>query len=296
MASRNAPEGRKPRSYYVDYTKRDRNTHDRRRAQTNFGSNNSRYKETPEISFGQRGFLITSIDEVKAYLEMRNVFEEYFEDIYNKQSGDIDSQQHKSTEDEIEAELQQIRRTRPFKQVRTHCRNAIFLKIMDDFKNVDPIRLVDRFFDEMKQKQEARTSNTFKVLPVLDTFRITSACAKESISNLILELYKDIESKTYFIEFQSRGNFKLESDDKKKMIESVAEAVAEVKPSWSVRREDADYMIIIVALKNVCCLSVVENYFRRSRYNVVEFCKNYSIGDNRPSEESPPQEVQLNEQ
>lgn len=279
MASNN-PEsvGRKPRNHYVDYTRGGYNKFGRNRRQGNSSgfSNNSRYREAPDISFGNRGFLITSVDEVKSYLEMRNIFEEYFEILYAKPENEQTGDKITTTEDELETELKSLRKNRPFKQVKTHCRNSIFINITKDFSYIDPIKIVDAFFDSLEERRELRTSNTYKVLPILDTFRNSVAWAKESISALLGSVFKEETGpKKYFIEFQTRGNYKLEQDDRQKMIEGVADTVAEVKPEWSVNRDGADYIIVLTALKNVCCVSILRDYFKRSKYNVTEFCKDF---------------------
>lgn len=269
--------GRKPRSYYVDYSKNRSN--DRRRGVTSNFGNNSRYKEAPDISFGHTGFLVTSVDEVKSYLEMRNILEGYYEEIYaNKNSKqDQDTKKNTTTEDELESELKQLRKNRPFKQVKTHCRNSLFINIMKDFSHVDPITIIDRFFDDLAETRQVKSSNTFKVLPILDTLRNTPACAKESIFNLLQTRYKDeSEPRKYFIEFQSRGNYKLNPEDKQKMIEGVADTVSQIKPNWTVDRENADYIIVLVSLKNVCCVTMLKHYFKRCKYNVIEFCKEFA--------------------
>ena len=272
---------RKPKNYYNDYSKRRGNGRPHSRRGPSNESNNSRFKQTPEFDQGgNRGFIITALDEVKSYLEMRNVLEQYFHELYDSRQDD-DNQDKKeiSPEDELESELKHLRFTRPFKQIKTHCRNAIFLNIVDNFSHVDPIKLLDRFFSELEEKRAIKTSNTCRVLPVLDTFRNNVASAKESITKILANSFPGEESKKYFIEFQSRGNYKLESEDKQRMIEGVAEAVHEARPSWEVSRDNADYIIALTALRNVCCLSVLKDYFKRNKYNVIEFCKKFSPGE-----------------
>lgn len=270
--------GRKPRSHYVDYSRSGHSKfgQNRRQGHSEGFSNNSRYSKVPDISFGNRGFLITTVDEVKSYLEMRGIFEEYFESLYPKQEDEQTGDKVTTTEDEVELELKTLRKNRPFKQVKTHCRNTIFINITNEFLHIDPIRVVDAFFDDLAEKRELRTSNTFKVLPILDTFRNSVACAKESVSNLVQTTFKDEAGpRKYFIEFQTRGNYKLDQDDRLKVIEGVADTLAQVKPEWSVDRESADYIIVFTALKSVCCISILRDYFRRSKYNVTEFCKDF---------------------
>lgn len=284
MSSNNPDNrGRKPRSFYVDYSKKNNNY----RRNDSRPSGNARYREAPEISFGHRGFLITSVDECKSYLEMRNILESYNEQLYleEKDSKTNDDQAVSSsskekvttTEDELESELMQLRKNRPFKQMKTNCRNTLFIKIMDEFSHIDPIRIVNKFFDDLVSTRQLKTSNTFKVLPILDTFRNSIACAKESISNLLEKRYRDDnDEKKFFIEFQSRGNYKLNPEDKQKMIESVADVISNMKPNWKVDRENADYMIILVALRNVGCVGILSNYFQRAKYNVIELCKEFN--------------------
>lgn len=273
---------KKPKSYYVDYSKR-QNKYGLRRGGPPRGrntTNNSRYKEASDVSFGQRGFLITSIDEVKSYLEMKNILIQYYHELYDEKDN-VDAKKDMSTEEELESELKQLRVTRPFKQVKTHCRNSIFINVVPEFAHVDPVLIVDKFFDDLADKREIKTTNTNRVLPILDTFRSNVSCAKESVAALLDKFFNEEGPKHYFIEFQTRGNYKLDTDEKQKMIEGIAESITQLRSSWKVSRENADYIIILVALRDVCCLTILRNYFRRSKYNVIEFCKDFPPKENR---------------
>lgn len=285
MASGDSPK--KPKSYYVDYTNKKFGRTGKNSGR--FGGAPSRFKSTPDISSGNRGFLITAIDEVKCYLEMRQIFEEYFDILYKSNDDKVDKQNQDNSgaiEDELESELKQLRKNRPFKQLKTQCRNSLFINIVDNFSYIDPIAVVDRFFSDLEAQAAPRTSNTFKVLPVVDTFKTNNAAAQESISNQLNTRFKDdLEPKKYFIEFQSRGNYKLDPDDKMKMVEAVAETIANLRPNWAVSRESADYMVILVAFKNVCCLSIVTEYFKRRKYNLVEFTKGPNPDDSDQSQD-----------
>lgn len=286
------PDGsNRKRNYYVDYT-RNRAPHGNRGRYSGSSAGTSRFKSTPELSFGNRGFLITSIDEVKSYLEMRNIFESYYEQLCKKSESGDDNQKSKCDdsvcEDELEEELNQLRRLRPFKQVKTQCRNTLFINITKDFSDsINPMKIVDMLFDELAEKREIKTSNTYKVLPILDTFRVSLACAKESITAIMSkDLKEDGENseKTYFIELQSRGNYKLSSEDKQSLIEGVAKKITDLRPNWKVDRENADYIVVLVALKDVCCIAFLKDYFKRAKYNVSEFCKDFA-----PSNELSPE-------
>jgi tRNA(Ser,Leu) C12 N-acetylase TAN1 len=284
-------QDRKPKSYYVDYTKQRKSYSRGGRGGGGHPTNNARFREVPDFGVGgHKGFLITSVDEVKSYFEMRTILEGYYHDLYDEidKKDDDKAAGSQTVEDELESELNHLRISRPFKQIRTHCRNSIFLNIVDKFNHVDPVLLVDKFFDEMAEKRTNRTSNTYKVLPVLDSFRNNVASAKDAITKLLSQKFLDEseQSKTYFIEFQSRGNYKLESEDKQRMIEGVADAVGKARPNWKVNRESADYMIVLIALRDICCLSVVQKYFERAKYNVMEFCKGFC----QPDKEDPPRE------
>lgn len=267
---------KKPRNYYVDFT-RNRDTKGYRAGRS---SNNKRYKDVPDLEFSNTGFLVTAADEVKSYLEIRCLLERLYEQVYGQPDPAekrCDSEEQ-IIDDELEKELQNLRIHRPFKQVKTHCKNTLFIKIMDDHKSkIDPVLVVDQLFNNIELKKECQTRNTFKVLPILDTFRNSAACAKESIANLLETKFKDVEGpRKYFIEFQSRGNYKLSSEDKQKMIESVADVVTRHKPDWVVSRDDADFMIVLAALRDVCCATIVTRYFERAKFNVIKFHENLS--------------------
>lgn len=269
---------KKPRSYYVDYS-RNRGKFNK----NNSGSgSNSKYKSTPELAFGNRGFLLTSVDEVKSYFEMRNILEDYYAQLYPESDEDkvVKSEDDQAVcEDEIESELKQLRKFRPFKQVKTNCRNTLFLNITKDFSKVNPILMCDKFYQDLALNRDIKCINTFKFMPILDTFRISLSCAKESLANIIEEQLdeKDLEvQRTYFIEFQSRGNYKLSSEDRQKWIEGIAKKISDLRPQWSVDREKADYMIVLIALKDVCCITFLKDYFKRAKYNVIELCKDFS--------------------
>jgi len=268
---------KKPKSYYVDYSRRT-NSHGSKRPHSFRGpvpSNNARYKEVPDIGYGHRGFLITSVDEVKSYLEMKNILVDYYRELYERKDKVDPSEEDLSVEDAIESELKQLRVSRPFKQVKTHCRNTVFINILPDFSHIDPVAIVDRFFDELEDKKQIRTTNTNRVLPILDTCRNSISAVKDSITSILSQHFQGDEEKNYFIELQSRGNYKLESDEKQKMVEGVADTITSLRPSWKVSRDKAHYLVVLVLLKNVCCCTIVEKYFQRSKYNVIEFCKEF---------------------
>lgn len=231
-------------------------------------------RSQPSALWGLTGFLITSVDEVKSYFEMRNIFEEYYEQIYKV--NDSKPKEETSVEDDLESELERLRKDRPFRQVNTHCKNSVFINIIKEFSHVDPVAIVDKFFLELVEKREPKTSNTFKVLPILDTFRNSESCARESVQNILKTRFEnDSEPRKYFIEFQARGNYKLNPEDKQKIVEGVADTVTKVKTNWTVDRENADYILVLVSLKNVCCVTFLKDYFKRRKYNVIELYKEF---------------------
>lgn len=291
MSSQDNRDKSRKRNYYVDYSKRGHN--DKRGDQ-------SRFNATPEISYGHRGFLITALHEFKSYIEMKNILEDYYKAIYENKNEDepADDKKDDLAEEELSKELDQLRKLRPFKQVKTQCRNTLFINIVKEFDHIDPISIVDKIFSDLEEKRELICPNTFKVIPILDTFRSSASCAKESISALLKTRFtNETGPKKFFIEFQSRGNYKLNPDEKLNIIKGIADEVAAEKPEWSVSREDADFIIIVTALRKVCCLSIVKDYFKRSKYNIVEFCRgpeaaavdqqDGEVGDTGKNQESP---------
>lgn len=270
--------GRKPKKYYMNYQPKDQRGHKPRQIG---GTLQSHFKTTPEASSGLRGFLITStsFNEIKCYLEMREILQSYHDQLYGEDEVQPTPSKNDCDciEDEIQAELGKLKLMRPFKQVRTQCKQVIFITIQPEFANVDPIAIVDKFFDDIVQQKELKTFKTFKLYPVITTFSSKPSAAKTAVIEFLKSVADDGQEQKFFIELQSRGNFKLDQDSKQKIIEAAADGVTNIRPKWIVSRTDADLIISITALKNICCLSVLKQYFDRCKYNVVELSKKIGI-------------------
>lgn len=289
---------KKPKNYYVDYSQKSR--HGRGHYNSSNSGNNSKYKDTPDLVVGQKGFLVTSISgyEVKCYMEMRQLLEDYYQYLYTSQSkpdsyGTAETTTENpsgtgaigknDTDDDLESELTELRQAnRHFRQVKTHCKNVIFIKLNEECQNIDQDVIVQRLFEDIKEKKEQKTKYTFKIFPITTTFKTSVTGAKDAVKSIMNEMFsvdsrhayskKDVR---YFIEIQVRGSYKMDQDQRMKIIEGVAETITELKPSWKVDRDNADLMLVIIALKELCCATFLMDYFKLQKYNILEYYKKH---------------------
>lgn len=102
--------------------------------------------------------------------------------------------------------------------------------------------------------------------------QITTAVTKKSIlDNLATILKANAEEKaTFRIEIVSRINFKLSKDE---LIQEIGELVKQEKPDWTVDLSKPKKLIYIDILFKICGLSILDDYFERSKYNLNAYCK-----------------------
>lgn len=287
---------RKPKNYYVDYSKNSKYGRSQNHRQSSSGGGNLRYSETADIAPGQKGFLVTSITgyEVKCYLEIRQFLEDYYQELYpddTKQgqtepasakdaSDSKEAPKISSDGDDLEQELAELRKAkRHFRQVKTHCKNVVFIVMNDECKHVDQNLVVRKIFEDIEKSKIQKTRYTFKMFPIMTTFTTSVSDAKEAVANILKESFSDQsnskEDTRYFIEIQIRGNFKFDSAKRMKMIEGLADTVTEIKPSWKVDRDNADLILLVVALREVCCITFIADYFKLQKYNIVEYYRKH---------------------
>ncbi|KAG9510442.1 Deubiquitinase OTUD6B, partial [Fragariocoptes setiger] len=295
------------------------------------------FREVAEMTPGPtNGFLITSMtgQEFKSYSEVRLLLEQYHQDIYGDQPANRNMtstdesrkdpmfgeasdtraedrvaqlqpffEDSKDSGDELEAELKQMRNVRRhFRQLKTLCHNVIFITVNERVSQADPDLIVRRIFDDVEKTKVQQTRYTFKIYPIMSSFKSNVTSAKDAISSIINsklseQLSHPLANKPrlkYFIEFQVRGSYTAGKQDREKIIEAVASQVGILKPDWIVSRNECDVMIMIVALRKICCMTLLTNYFHYSKYNIHEFNKIHARDFDDKSSEKPTPRVPQN--
>ncbi|GJE88594.1 THUMP domain-containing protein [Phanerochaete sordida] len=239
-----------------------------------------RYKHdgTPiRMSIEGPGVWVTCIrgKERQAVGELYELFDQVATEMWPAESGqsraaegsDEDEDEDEDIEKAIAKEMSGMKR--PKKETRfascqtnTACFIAISCK-----PPVDPVKLVTRYIADIVESGVTRTRAVQRLTPVATTCitnmqEITSLCTK-----LLAPFLADGATFRYKIELRMRNHNTL---TRPKIIEEVAKCVP---TTCKVDLEDPEVFILMEIFKSVCGVSVVRDYYRLQKFNVMEIAK-----------------------
>lgn len=239
--------------------------------------------------------------ERQAVGELYDLFEQLAAEMWPSESGAAAAEASDDDEDEEEDIEKQIAKEmsgmkRPKKETRfascqtnTSCFVAISCK-----PPVDPVQLVTRYIADVVESGVTRTRAVQRLTPVSATCitnlqEITTLCTK-----LLAPFLEDGKTFRYKIELRMRNHNTL---TRPKIIEEVAKCVPE---TCKVDLEDPEVFILMEIFKSVCGISVVRDYYRLQKFNVMEIAKAEepgfkdnegrmkSVSGSKPAESSAP--------
>ena len=211
------------------------------------------------LDVNQKGFVVTcNFKEPQAVTECYNILNSLAQ--FSKEAAASDN-----VDDDLKRELEELKSAKPFKQAITNCKNVVFVRVNDEH---NPTELMNSIYSTIDRDQSINCRFINKMLPI----QITTAVTKKSIlDNLATILKADGEDKaTFRIEIVSRISFKLSKDE---LIQEIGELVKKEKPNWTVDLTKPKKLIYIDILFKVSGLSILDDYFERSKYNLNVYCK-----------------------
>jgi len=227
-----------------------------------------------EVAFqeGMKGLLVTcNHREVDTVRETYNLIREYvdrMEPVTGPKTVEDDEDDNDDIEAAIRNEVQELStpQEKKYRQVMTHCKNIIFVKVLDP---VDPLDLTDKLFANIRDGYGKRSRYINRLTPILTTCKATSEEVEEAVSNLLDNWKDDTNSRTtYMVNVKIRNNSHLKTFP---FIEAASTMVKEKKPLWKVNFDSPDITINIDILISVACISFLKDYYELKKYNVIEF-------------------------
>ncbi|KIP11220.1 hypothetical protein PHLGIDRAFT_18101 [Phlebiopsis gigantea 11061_1 CR5-6] len=258
-------------------TKRKRDSRDKPRRRY-------RYDGTPiRQSVEGPGVWITCIrgKERQAVGELHDIFEQLANDFWPSEatedrSAALESDEDEEEDDDIEKQIakEMSGMKRPRKETRfTSCQtNTSCFVALSCKAPVDPVQLVVQYVDTVVSSGVTRTRYTQRLTPVSATCitnipEITALCTK-----LLEPFASEGKTFTYKIELRLRNHNTL---DRAQIIPEVAKCVPE---TWKVNLESPELFILMEIFKSVCGISVVREYYRLQKFNVMEIAKTEEPG------------------
>ncbi|XP_071132234.1 THUMP domain-containing protein 1-like [Mytilus edulis] len=248
-----------------------------------------------------RGFLVTcNGNEKQAVREMYNLLNEYADKLYgpeeNTSAADQNNSDNSDSEDEdLEAAMKkevdaikQVRtKERRFQNTNTKSRNTIFIKTILD----DPSTLAHTILSDICTNGVQKSRYAIRMLPIAEICKARledmEACGKA-----LFKKYFETPFGTglsYTTVFTRRNNNEISRET---VIPKLGHIIKDFNPLHRVNHVTPDYVILVEIIGKLCCLSVVKDFFKFKKYNLIEASKIKAIAAadkaNTENETNPP--------
>jgi len=146
---------------------------------------------------------------------------------------------------------------------------------------VDPVQLVLRHVENVENTGVLHTRYTMRLLPVSGTCTANIPEIQALCQRIFGSFFTDRDNRepryTYKIELRVRNHNSL---SRPKIIQEIARCIP---AQHTVDLENPDIFVLVEVFKSVCGISVVRDYYRRLKFNVMEIAnarnKNEMFGE-----------------
>lgn len=248
-----------------------------------YGSQKLKKKREFVLKPGLKGFLCTCNSREKDCVrESYNILNEYADSLYGEEkavaaasaSAGQGPPQNES-EDEIEtalskeldslkAERNKLPSMRRFQAIDSGANNCIFIQTTVS----DPVELVHYIMKDLEATKKQKTRFLLRLLPIEATCKAYVDDIRQT-ADTIFDKHFSKEGKTFAVLFNRRNSSGVNRDD---LIRDLAEMVVKRHPENRADLKHPQLAIIVEIIRNMCCLSVVPEYFELRKYNLLELC------------------------
>lgn len=244
--------------------------------------NNANKKQCTDLYYeGITGVLVTcNLREVECLRETYSLLNEYNDKL---QPDAVPKDDHETTEkndakiepeirvevSDMEAEMQkeiaELKSpvTKKFRQIPTKCKNIIFVQILN---SLDPHVVVQQIFQDIQDQGKGKARYVHRLIPVQRTCKATIESVEKVVSHLLGSESK--EESSFMVLCKIRNNNELKRMD---FVESIAKVVKGLRPAWKVDFDQPKITISIDVMIKVCCVSLLPDYMKLRKYNLIEF-------------------------
>ena len=255
--------------------------------------NNEPSKFSGFLSDNLHGILIScNNNEYRSLKDAYTILNETADRLYG-QFNDDDKKKNNNNlidvEEDIEASIQteiaslKIPAARRFIQTKTKCNNVLFVQINDN--QIEPNQLVEAVFNFVRETMKANSRYIQRFIPVCGTFKAIGEqmdrCLDQDFRRLFTQ-YAPKNVQTYSVMAKVRNNsaFKSTTAIRTKMIE----VIKEERPNWFINHSTPQQMIVINILQRAGAVSILPDFYRLSKYNLVEYASKCEQGIEKKEE------------
>ncbi|XP_065161890.1 THUMP domain-containing protein 1 [Atheta coriaria] len=211
------------------------------------------------VEAGLKGFLCScNGHEKECVKESYNILNKFADILYKPQN--VPSTNEKDIEDDLSSEIASLKKEFRFNLMESGAKNLLFIKTSVE----DPVALATTIVKDVQEQNNPQTRFLVRLVPIQQTCKafmedITAA------SKLLLDTHLP-SNKTFSIVYNHRNNNNL---NKEKVIQEVAAVADSFKRDNKVNLKQPDVCIIIEVIKNIVFLSVVPDYVKYKKFNLL---------------------------
>ncbi|EFA00591.1 THUMP domain-containing protein 1 homolog [Tribolium castaneum] len=219
-----------------------------------------------------RGFLCSCNNREKDCIkESYNLLNEYADKLY-QESNEPEAEQDidDSLAKEI-SELKQDKSEKRFQVIESGAKNFLFIRTSLE----NPVELAEAIIKDVDGSKTQRTKFLLRLIPV----EITCKANVSDIVNAFVPLAQKhfVESpQTFCVIFNHRNNNVVSRDE---VIKLIAAKVSELRPDHKVDLKEAKVAIIVEVIKGFAFLSVIPDYLKHKKYNLLSLCSQEQVAD-----------------
>ena len=200
-----------------------------------------------------------------------------FQDKPKKDYADSDSGSESGSDDEdiekaMAKEASEIKDKTPaqrrFQNVDCKAKNCIFIKTTLD----SPTEVAHAILADLDKTKVQKTRHAIRMLPVEATCKAVMKNIEETAQNLF-KAYFETEFGVgikYSSVCKIRNN---QSISRMAILPNLGRIIKEMNPLHSLCYDEPDLVILIEIIRNICCISVIKDFFRFRKYNLHEVVK-----------------------
>ncbi|PAV16195.1 hypothetical protein PNOK_0781500 [Pyrrhoderma noxium] len=169
----------------------------------------------------------------------------------------------------IAKELQKLKRPRRERRFASCKIDSPCLVFISCKPPVDPVVLLEKHVNNVAQTGVTRTRSTLRLTPVSNSCdanipEIISLCKRIAVPAFQSDAEGEPKSYRYKIEIRIRNHSTVTRDE---VIKAIAECIP---PPHTVNLDNPDLFILVEIFKATCGISVVRDYYRLKKFNVIE--------------------------
>ena len=170
---------------------------------------------------------------------------------------------------------------RRFQNVDCKAKNCIFIKT-----NVDsPCDLAHAIFTDLEEKKVQKARYAIRMMPVSATCKAVMKNIEETAERIFKPYFETEfgEGLKYTSVCKIRNN---QSISRMAILPNLGRIIREMNPLHVLCYDEPDLVILVEIIRNICCLSVIKDFFRFKKYNLHEVVKTPENGAELQTERS----------